>query len=201
MGYESPKRDATVCHWCQEKFEPGQARYLVEDDIEAWPGWERVSICGLCWKESVGIGTGQIDNDAVEIGQLFRKAGMTEKPSKRAYVPLRTDKCLGCGETIKVPQNWRRGPKSSSSQIIVGALCCSNRCHQRARRKYRERWPQRCGVCKNQFTPSRTDARYCSDPCRQWAYRRRKAQKPVTESSRHGIASRVTGSIEPRDVT
>ena len=171
MAYEPPKRDATVCHWCRKRFEPGQARYLVEDDIEAEPAWERVSICGLCWKDS-------------------------GEPTT-----LRKLECLGCGETIKVPRHWRLGPKSSSSQQIVGTRCCSNRCHQRARRKYRESWPQRCVICKKQFNPSRADALYCSDPCRQWAYRRRKPQKTDNGSSRHGMASRVTGSIEPRDVT
>ncbi len=132
MGYVSPTRDATVCHWCRKKFYLGQARYLVEDDIEAWPGWERVSICGLCWVDS---------NKPTDVRKL---------------------KCLGCGETIKVPLNWRTGPKSTFSQIIVGALCCSNRCHQRARRKHRLRWPQRCAVCKKQFEPTRSDAQHCS---------------------------------------
>ena len=171
MTHEYPKRDATVCHWCRKKFYLSQTHYLVEDEIEAWPGWERVSICGLCW----------VDSNA---------------PST-----VKKLKCLGCGETIKVPLNWRTGPKSAFSQIIVGALCCSNRCHQRARRMHRDRWPQRCEVCKEQFTPRRTDALYCSDPCRQWAYRRRKAQKTGNGSSRHGMASRVTGPIGPRDVT
>ncbi len=51
MGYEPPKRDATVCHWCREEFEPGQVRYIISDAIEAYPCWERVSICGPCWEE------------------------------------------------------------------------------------------------------------------------------------------------------
>ncbi len=171
MGYEPPKRDATVCHWCRKKFEAGDVRYVVEDEIDAWPAWERVSICGLCWKDS-------------------------NKPAT-----LRKLKCLGCGETIKVPQNWRLGPKSSTSQQIVSTLCCSNRCHQRARRKYRERWPQRCGVCKKQFTPARADAHHCSNACRQWAYRRRKAAENQSGLSRHGMVSRVRGTIDPRYVT
>ena len=144
MGYEPPKRDATVCHWCRKKFDPGDIRYLTEDAIEADPGFERVSICGLCWKDS------------------------------GSPADLKKLECLGCGEPMKVPQHWRRGPKSSTSQHIVGTLCCSSRCHQRARRKYRERWPRRCGVCKKQFQSRRADAQHCSNACRQWVYRRRK---------------------------
>ncbi len=52
MTLEYPKRDATVCHWCRKKFYLGQARYLVEDEIDVWPAWERVPICGLCWVDS-----------------------------------------------------------------------------------------------------------------------------------------------------
>jgi transposase len=32
----------------------------------------------------------------------------------------------------------------------------------------------RCVVCKEEFTASRADARYCSNACRQDAYRKRK---------------------------
>ena len=151
MTLEYPKRDATVCHWCRKKFYLGQARYLVEDEIDVWPAWERVSICGLCWVDS---------NEPTALRKMER---------------------LGCGEPIKAPQRWRMGPKSTFSQIIVAALCCSNRCHQRARRKHRHRWPQRCDVCNKQFTPRRPDAHYCSNACRQLAYRRRKSEQMVEQ--------------------
>ncbi len=46
----SATRDATVCHWCRDKFEQGQVRYVIDDAIEASPCWEQVSICGQCWE-------------------------------------------------------------------------------------------------------------------------------------------------------
>ena len=164
MTLEYPNRDATVCHWCRKKFYLGQARYLVEDEIDVWPAWERVSICGLCWVDS-------------------------NEPTA-----LRKMECLGCGEPIKAPQRWRMGPKSMSSQIIVGALCCSNRCHQRARRKHREHWPQHCEACKKQFTPRRADARCCSNACRQWAYRRGKSEQMVEQPRANKEYTRKTST-------
>ena len=133
MGYEPPKRDATVCHWCREPFEPGQDRYLVDDDIEAWPGWERVSICGLCWKAE----------HRREPRERFSRA------------------CAGCGEPMMILglSGWHDA-------------VCSNRCHQRHRRKL-NRPRLRCAACKKYFTATRTDARFCSNACRQWTYRRR----------------------------
>src|SRR5262249_34364716 len=40
--------DATVCHWCDTKFMPGQMRYPILDDI--CTGWGVVSICLECFK-------------------------------------------------------------------------------------------------------------------------------------------------------
>ncbi len=151
MAYHPPERDATVCHWCRHPFEPGQARYLIDEAIKAHPGWERVSLCGLCWKTSDGP------------------------------TDMRDVKCWGCGEPMKVPNCWRPWPAETSRSIkaegyIVKAVCCSNRCHQRARRMKRQddRRGQRCAVCKETFEVKRTDRKYCSNTCRQWAYRRRK---------------------------
>jgi hypothetical protein len=72
--------------------------------------------------------------------------------------------CDGCGEPmltpIYKPFNWQ---------------VCSKRCYQRARRK-RKQWyrDRRCEACKRRFKPSGKDARFCSNKCRQWQYRRRR---------------------------
>lgn len=57
-------------------------------------------------------------------------------------------------------------------------VTCSNRCAQRERRqrKYRYRpHQQTCVVCKMPFHPTRANAEYCSNACRQRAHRLRHA--------------------------
>jgi hypothetical protein len=56
-------------------------------------------------------------------------------------------------------------------------IACSKRCAQRERRKRRSKYryrPQRtCPTCNVRFQPTRADAEYCSNACRQRAYRLR----------------------------
>ena len=72
--------------------------------------------------------------------------------------------CAGCGEPMSTPLYGR---------FRWGV--CSSRCYQRALRKSKREWVN-CTVCKALFIPARTDARHCSNRCRQWAYRLRKRQ-------------------------
>jgi hypothetical protein len=41
--------DATICHWCDQKFQPGQMRYPMLDSICGFK-WGLVSICLECFK-------------------------------------------------------------------------------------------------------------------------------------------------------
>ena len=68
--------------------------------------------------------------------------------------------CRGCGEPMMHPVGYR----------LFRWQVCSNRCYQRARRKLK-RMLKNCEVCKQGFKPARNDARFCSNACRQWAYR------------------------------
>lgn len=62
-----------------------------------------------------------------------------------------------------------------------GDFYCSKKCYWSVANKnarfyemfMRERKPTTCAVCSTQFTPNRTDSRYCSNKCRQKAYRLR----------------------------
>jgi hypothetical protein len=66
--------------------------------------------------------------------------------------------CLGCGQRMMLPGH--------------GKAICSNRCAQRARRAARRASVRaHCANCGVMFTPSRSDARHCSNACRQAAYR------------------------------
>lgn len=68
--------------------------------------------------------------------------------------------CKGCNAPMLTPPSWQKD-------------ICSSRCEQRAHRA-RRRTPSRpCAVCKIEFVPKRSDAKFCSGACRQWAYRLR----------------------------
>jgi hypothetical protein len=72
--------------------------------------------------------------------------------------------CLGCGEAM--------GPGSRARGLTV----CSVRCWWREYRARRRReMRQRCLACEETFVPTRRDARYCGDACRQHAFRERQA--------------------------
>ena len=138
--WEPNKRDATACHWCERPFKLGQVRFLVMDEA-GWE-WERVSICGLCWKDAAL--SGNLPDEIDRHGEQIKR------------------QCAGCGEPMSVLSHYRGWR----------IACCSIRCEQRHRRQLNKR-SRRCDVCKKGFTPSRKDARHCSNACRQWAYRQR----------------------------
>jgi hypothetical protein len=47
-----------------------------------------------------------------------------------------------------------------------------------------------CSTCGASFTPSRLDGRYCSNACRQRAYRSRRGRYPSTDRVQRGGAAR-----------
>ena len=75
-----------------------------------------------------------------------------------------TRACEGCGREVWLA--WRRNRRYTS---------CSQRCTDMIRNKVRRKhhWPTSCGICDRTFTPRRTDSQYCSNTCRQKAYRQR----------------------------
>ena len=80
-----------------------------------------------------------------------------------ALAPGETVVCLGCGESM--------APRA-------GLAVCSHRCRKRELRARRRRERRQiCAGCRHDFTPARSDARYCTDACRFKAYRRRLAAR------------------------
>jgi hypothetical protein len=82
--------------------------------------------------------------------------------------------CEGCGRPVIHDRN-RQPPQ----HVICGEEC---RCAVRAARVRSRREPmrdlseRRCAKCGSPFTAMRDNARYCSSPCRQKAYRQRRHQ-------------------------
>jgi hypothetical protein len=142
------KADPTVCHHCRNRFAVGQMRYPIMTMIDGLSGWALASVCMSCFKVA----------DEDETGTQQRHQS----------------KCRGCDAPILTPS---LGPHHRFE-------VCGNRCYQRAYRKRRRGlasvvdWKMQrpvCEACKQAIKPSRRDARFCSNKCRQWHYRRRRA--------------------------
>jgi len=157
LEYISPSRnedryrvDADGCHHCRERFKPGQTRFPIFDAVEFNGGWGLVSICMRCFKDNDGY----LTNDNII------------NPTRHNCL------CHGCNEPLSNPDHRRFRWK-----------VCSHRCYQRVwwkcRREHGSTIPWKvaartiCQVCKQEIQGRRKDARFCSNACRQWAYRRR----------------------------
>jgi hypothetical protein len=83
----------------------------------------------------------------------------------------------GCGVLVTHSQDdvWRRGA-DGEYDYHPAIITCSRRCSEEyARiRKRVQVGPRDCQVCGESFTPKRGDARFCSNACRQDAYRKRR---------------------------
>jgi endogenous inhibitor of DNA gyrase (YacG/DUF329 family) len=82
--------------------------------------------------------------------------------------------CAGCGNTY----------------LSYCEVCCARR--RRARLRYKLRT---CAACGISFTTTRTDARFCSNRCRQAHYRRRvKETRGVSENPRVSVTKCQTAN-------
>jgi hypothetical protein len=83
-------------------------------------------------------------------------------------VPLETE-CAVCGRRVKPPR-WIK--RRDGGKVFYCSEGCAGGADAIARRVERE--ARTCVVCGDEFTPGRSDGRYCSSACRQDAYRKRK---------------------------
>ena len=79
-------------------------------------------------------------------------------PCELCYKLSRWDYCDACAA------RWNADEKAERERLNTRA---------RERRK-RRRANRRCRVCERTFTPARADGWYCSNACRQRAYRKRR---------------------------
>jgi hypothetical protein len=120
--------------------------------------------------------------------------------ASHVWVPICVD-CWDCTCSLDSPEERPlrrclvcRQPMLASWSVVT----CSNGCAQhkrRQRRKGRRRGQEdasRCAMCRTSFVPTRSDAQFCSNACRQWAYRQRQRASAgfchpwVTNSAREG---------------
>jgi hypothetical protein len=161
---------ADQCNWCGEPFgEPKRKRFVIMGEVNlerGWP-WGLISICFECFKDG---------------GDASWDSGIDVEERE-------TRQCNGCGEPISIPV-------PPPERRFVGVFkwfnwgVCSMRCYLRYYRKRRRarggsviEWKgnerkreARCEACKKPVPRTRRgDARFCSNKCRQWTYRRRRA--------------------------
>jgi hypothetical protein len=109
----------------------------------------------------------------------------TEHPACRPLDERACCRCCGkpfvCGEEIIVawrnPGRYRAWhPGCSQTTGWWRIYHCSQACYRRQLRARRraERAKVACKVCRVKFVPTRSDARYCSNACRQAAHRKRR---------------------------
>ena len=102
-------------------------------------------------------------------GLLTPLCGQCASPEELAYAHA-TGECPGCGIAMCF---------SPRDAYATRWVACSTRCYQRAWRRSRRVKQRTCEVCQTTFSTARTDARFCSGVCRQWAFRlRRRATGP-----------------------
>jgi hypothetical protein len=86
------------------------------------------------------------------------------------------DACVSCGRPVRY-HFWVRRP-AYRKPTICSRRCSLNRATARAKQVRKDRREETTGWCREcceEFTPTRSDARYCSTACRMRAYRQRAA--------------------------
>lgn len=82
--------------------------------------------------------------------------------------------CPTCNNTFYYPAIWKK-------------TFCSESCQRKHRRQELKAliMPKTCPICNTDFRPNRTDQKYCSNACKQKAYR-----QSVTDKTRYNAERR-----------
>lgn len=170
------------CASCGKAFEPGDELWRVR--VHSWPPRVR-RYCAECgprtapqrgWRNK---GPGRWRSQCARCDRPIVLADnrlalwwcSCEEPDLMP-VPLPNrpgelhDKCATCG-------CWPFEPANHWATYSCSTAC--TKALKRARTRD-EPEPRSCEVCDTKFTPERSDARFCSDACRQFAYRQRQRE-------------------------
>lgn len=129
--------------------------------------WGRYGHCAKCGGELLRVILAP-DRDIRAIPGwrwLTPLCGQCATPEDIAYASEQMD-CPGCGLPMHI---------SPHDAMMTKWPACSDRCYQRAWRAARRKTNRAmtCEICETAFQPKRAEARYCSNACRQRAYRQR----------------------------
>jgi predicted nucleic acid-binding Zn ribbon protein len=166
--------------------------YRFRDDVDRCLGseFEWVAVCGACTKPAEAA--------AAKHQLNCRGCGQPMMTPNRPYsfgrekltAALRSALPSGDSGQDMALDRWRERFRrkldgqdgAHRSGLRYREEVCSDRCAQRWRRKRRaqKRPAAHCAMCGTSFVPTRRDAQFCSNACRQWAYRQRqRVSSPV----------------------
>jgi hypothetical protein len=103
--------------------------------------------------------------------------------------------CEGCGRPVHDISDMVNREHTACSELCRRKVLSAVGAAAARQRRAATRAPRACEGCDKVFTPRRADARFCGDPCKQRAYRRR-----VTASKKGGGA-RIAKRNAQRRVT
>ena len=119
-------------------------------------------------------------------GRVFAEGDVVYRRRQRRFMEGLWDLSAICDDCVRgeMHPSWREPvPCAGGCGVLVShwyhwspIRACSSRCSERvaAERRRVKHDARRCEVCEEEFTPKRADACYCSNACRQDAYRKRK---------------------------
>ena len=161
--WQQAARTAVVCAACFEPLAADATVTMTTRNISS--RWVRVPICLTCWLIDV-----QRRN---EPDRWYRWSRHLREKSETDRIER--CRCETCGRPMRVyrssPFRWTPLPHTER--------CCCDECRRlmlNARSRQRRcvhHDPIACEVCGKSFVPTRTDARICSNKCRQAAFRSR----------------------------
>jgi hypothetical protein len=169
---EQSAQSASVCADCLAPLAPGASATMVNRRVliparyhpvvglvREHDKWLRVPICVTCWLVDLQSSTGR------RIDPHEHQALLVEN--------VRRQRCLGCGRPLRLYRD-------RALYLVSHQVCCCDCLHRRrndrnnARRRVHHQ-KIRCPVCRKMFMPKRSDARTCSNTCRQQLFRKRRA--------------------------
>jgi hypothetical protein len=168
-------RDSKTHTDCMHVFAAGEVIYRRRED---GPYSVETPVLPYCARHRCSQSDGYHNRDAGE-GRYYRSCACDDS---HWTTP---EPCLGCGRLVSHPKNARWRQRSRYWEHAEPRVFCGTDCKRRVvaveARSRRlaaaaERDPLRCTVCHREFEATRPDARYCSNRCRQRAYRKRKLE-------------------------
>ena len=194
---EAVTPESFTCIKCKKEIE-GTIAFWWEPDAD-WRQRALVPWCESCFVETRTDQARERFEDAKETGGRDFFGRRVPDPDAKGFDPLEEIShydpapCAGCGRIIR----WSYAARPTSREN-AGSYC-SAACQYEASKAARRVKPsqRKCKVCGKTFTPKRSDAKTCTDRCRQ-ALRRRKrkpSRKPASAGDRGhhpGAAKRDT---------
>lgn len=145
------------CASCLKDIEKGEPITKVRHKYRY--GWKSGDYCQECSQDETKIAF-----------DWWRQILANDKGAERIY---HKQHCEQCGREVGFARPRKRRP------VVLCSPSCSSGYSQRGKRKVRHQ-PKPCAHCGEEFTPKRTDARYCSDKCRVYSNREKGDGVPAT---------------------